>query len=231
MPVMDGYDATRAIREHEAALVQRGAQNEGGETIDARRGTPRVPIIAMTANAMSGDRERCVEAGMDDYVAKPVRREDLAALLLRWQPDRSGSSAERPAVPSEESRNGAACVDPAVLADLWQLDETGELLTTLITHYRNETPEQLAVMQAAFRRSDAAALATAAHTLKGSSGNLGATHIQQLCGELQTLGRANELAQVGDRLTRLAEEFALVSAALLQEQDRPTSVRSLPRAS
>ena len=231
MPVMDGYDATRAIREHEAALVQRGAQNEGGETIDARRGTPRVPIIAMTANAMSGDRERCVEAGMDDYVAKPVRREDLAALLLRWQPDRSGSSAERPAVPSEESRNKAASVDPAVLADLWQLDETGELLTTLITHYRNETPEQLAVMQAAFRRSDAAALATAAHTLKGSSGNLGATHIQQLCGELQTLGRANELAQVGDRLTRLAEEFALVSAALLQEQDRPTSAGSLPRAS
>ena len=231
MPVMDGYEATRAIREHEAALVQRGAQNEGGETIDARRGTPRVPIIAMTANAMSGDRERCVEAGMDDYVAKPVRREDLAALLLRWQPDRSGSSAERPAVPSEEGRNGAACVDPAVLADLWQLDETGELLTTLITHYRNETPEQLAVMQAAFRRSDAAALATAAHTLKGSSGNLGATHMQQLCGELQTLGRANELAQVGDRLTRLVEEFTLVSAALLQEQDRPTSVRSLPRAS
>jgi two-component system cell cycle sensor histidine kinase/response regulator CckA len=217
MPEMDGYDATRAIREHEASLIKRGA--------------PRVPIIAMTANAMQGDRERCLEAGMDDYVAKPVRREDLAALLVRWQPHRSGSSAERPAAPSEESRNGAACVDPAVLADLRQLDETGELLTTLITHYRDETPQQLAVMQAAFRRSDAAALAEAAHTMKGSSGNLGATHMQQLCGELQTLGRANELAQVGDRLTRLAAEFALVSAALLQEQGRSTSVRSLPRAS
>jgi HPt (histidine-containing phosphotransfer) domain-containing protein len=168
---------------------------------------------------------------MDDYVAKPVRREDLAVLLVRWQPDRSGSSAERPAAPAEESRNGAASVDSAVLTDLLQLDETGELLTTLITHFQDETPQQLAVMQAAFRRSDAAALAEAAHTLKGSSGNLGATHMQQLCGELQTLGRANELAQVGARLARLVAEFTLVRAALLQQQNRSTSVRSLPRAS
>lgn len=162
---------------------------------------------------------------MDDYVTKPVRREDLETVLARWQPDRADSSAERPASPSEERGDGVASVDPAVLTDLLQLDETGELLTTLITLFQDETPKLLAVMQAAFRRSDAAALAEAAHTLKGSSGNLGATHMQQLCGKLQTLGRANELTTAGDRLAKLGAEFALVRTALLQEQDRLLSVR------
>jgi CheY-like chemotaxis protein len=225
MPEMDGYDATRAIREHEASRIQHGVQDEKGATMDARGGTLRVPVIAMTANAMDGDRERCLEAGMDDYIAKPVRREDLEAVLARWQPDRAGSSAERPAAPSEESRNGAASVDPAVLTDLRQLDETGELLTTLITLFLGETPRLQERMQAAFCRTDATALAEAAHTLKGSSGNLGAGHMQQLCGELQTLGRVKDLTTAGDRLARLGEEFTLVRTALLQEQDRLLSVR------
>jgi signal transduction histidine kinase/DNA-binding response OmpR family regulator/HPt (histidine-containing phosphotransfer) domain-containing protein len=224
MPEMDGYEATRAIREHEASLIKHGAQDERGETIDARGGTPRLPIIAMTANAMDGDRERCLEAGMDDYVAKPVRREDLAAVLARWQPDRAGLSGDRPAPPSEARGDGAAAVDPAVLADLWQLDDTGELLTTLITLFLDETPRLQERMQAAFCRTDATALAEAAHTLKGSSGNLGAGHMQQFCGELQTLGRAKDLTTAGDRLARLGVEFALVRTALLQEQGRLLSV-------
>ena len=226
MPEMDGYDATRAIREREASLVKRDAQDERRETLDARGGTPRVPIIAMTANALTGDRERCLEAGMDDYVPKPVRCEDLAAVLARWQPGRAGSSGERPASPSQERGEGAAAVDPAVLTDLRQLDDTGELFTTLMTHFLDETPRLQEQMQAAFRRRDATALVEAAHKLKGSSGSVGATRMQQLCGELQRLGRANELAPVGARLARLAAEFTLVRAALLQEEDRSMSVRA-----
>lgn len=225
MPEMDGYEATRAIRERESSLVKREAQDEIRETIDARRRTPRMPIIGMTANALQGDREKCLEAGMDDYVAKPVRREDLAAVLARWQPNRAGLSGEQPAAPSEESGDGAAAVDLTVLTDLRELDETGELLTTLITHFLSETPQQVVVMQAAFCRADATTLAEAAHTLKGSSGNLGAGRMQQLCGELQTLGRANDLTTAGDRLARLGAEFTLVRTALLQEQDRLLSVR------
>ena len=226
MPEMDGYEATRAIREQEASPIQHGAQDETGATIDGRGGTLRLPIIAMTANAMDGDRERCLEAGMDDYIAKPVRREDLEAVLARWQPDRADSSAERPTSPSEARGEGVASVDRAVLADLRQLDATGELLTTLITLFLDETPRLQERMQASLCRTDATALAEAAHTLKGSSGNLGATHMRQLCGELQTLGRANDLTTAGDRLVRLDEEFTLVRTALLQEQDRLRSVRS-----
>jgi CheY-like chemotaxis protein len=224
MPVMDGYEATRAIREQEASLIQHGAQDARGATIAARGGTPRLPIIAMTANAMDGDRERCLEAGMDDYIAKPVRRENLEAVLGRWQTDRAGSAGEPPASLSEERGNAAASVDPAVLTDLRQLDATGELLTTIITLFLDETPRLQERMQAAFCRTDATALAEAAHTLKGSSGNLGATHMQQLCGELQTLGRANDLTTAGDCLARLGVEFTLVRTALVQEQDRLLSV-------
>ena len=221
MPEMDGYAATRAIREREASLVTRHGQDERKETI----GTRHVPIIAMTANAMQGDREQCLAAGMDDYVAKPVRREDLAAVLARWQSDCAGSSGERLASPSEERENEAASVDLAVLTELQQLDDTGELFTTLITHFLDDTPQRVAVMQAAFVRRDATALAEAAHVLKGSSGTLGATRMQQLCGELQTLGRTNELTQVSDRLVQLEAECLLVRAALRREQARVTSIR------
>ena len=81
-------------------------------------------------------------------------------------------------------------------------------------------------MQAAVRRSDARALVEAAHKLKGASGNVGATRMQQLCGELQTLGRAKALAPAGARLAQLAAEITLVRTALLQEKDRPRSVGS-----
>jgi len=225
MPEMDGYEATRAIR-------QREAKGQGPETHTDAAGSGllspvsgHVPIIAMTANAMRGDRETCLAAGMDDYIAKPIRREDLEAILARWQPDRAGSSAERPASHSKKNGDGATSVDQAVLTDLWQLDDTGELLRTLITLFLDETPQHLAVMQAACCRADATALAEAAHRLKGSSGNLGAGLMLQLCGELQTLGRAHELTTAGDRLAQLEAEFARVRTLLLQEQDRLLSVR------
>jgi CheY-like chemotaxis protein len=226
MPVMDGYEATREIRRRE--VMGKGPEGHKGEagTGLSPHASRHVPIIAMTANALRGDRERCLEAGMDDYLAKPARREDLEAVLARWQPDRTGSSDKQPASPSEEEGNGAASVDPAVLKDLRQLDDTGELFTTLITHFLDETPRLQAQMQAAFRRSDPTAFAEAAHKLKGSSGNVGATRMKQLCGEMQILGRANDLTTVGDRLARLAAEFTVVRAALLHEKDRSAFVRA-----
>jgi len=225
MPEMDGYDATREIRRREAMGKGPEANKEAEGSCLSPHALRHVPIIAMTANALKGDREKCLEAGMDDYVAKPVRREDLAAILAQWQPDRAGSSGEQPASPSEERGNGAVSVDPAVLIDLRQLDDTGELLTTLITHFLDETPRLQEVMQVGLRERQATILAETAHALKGSSGNLGATRMQQLCGELQALGRANELTTAGDRLARLGAEFALVRAVLLREQEQVTSIR------
>ena len=221
MPEMDGYAATRAIREWEAKAGPRTEDlgpSSGAQPSAIR--PSRLPIIAMTANALHGDRERCLEAGMDDYVAKPVRRKDLAAVLARWRPDGAGSAEERTTAQPEKSDNGGAIVDPAVLADLRQLDETGELLVTLIGHFLDETPQRLAAMQTALSQANAAALAEAAHTLKGASGNLGANRMQQLCGELQTLGRAKDLTTARERLDALEAEFQLVWQALARERER-----------
>lgn len=222
MPELDGFDATRLIREREAEAgvwpVDSRVSPESQDSILSTKSTAprRVPIIAMTANALKGDRERCVEAGMDDYLTKPVRRENLAAALARWLPGQTARSpicAADPAVAPGD--NG--CIDPAVLADLRSLDATGELLSTLRAHFLEETPLLLAAMRAALSRGDAAALADTAHALKGSSGNLGAIRMPQLCGDLQALGRANDLITVGDLLDRLRMEFDLVQARLLRE--------------
>jgi CheY-like chemotaxis protein len=216
MPEMDGFEATRLIREREACESE---PSDASRTTTNGAGPRRLPIIAMTANALHGDRERCLAAGMDDYVAKPVGREDLEAVLARWRLADAGSADERTTALPEKGDSGAVIVDPAVLADLRQLDESGELLATLVSHFLDETPQRLMAMQTALRHGNAAALAEGAHALKGSSGNLGAHRMQQLCGEVQTLGRANELAQVGERLTRLGAEFAAARAILLRTSD------------
>jgi two-component system, sensor histidine kinase and response regulator len=108
----------------------------------------------------------------------------------------------------------------AVLTELGGLDETGELLTTLIRHYLDETPQRMAVMQAALTSGDATILAETAHALKGASANLGAIRMQALCGELQTSGRNSDLATASVLLMRLDGEWALARKTLCQERDR-----------
>jgi two-component system sensor histidine kinase/response regulator len=232
MPEMDGFAATRAIRQWEAAtvdhrLLEKLAVEEPLLGSGELQMTPsRIPIIAMTANALQGDRERCLEAGMDDYVAKPVQRDTLKAVLARWQPDRAGSVAEDPKAPSGKGDDSAAVIDLTVLAELRQLDESGVLLSTLIAHFLQETPQRLAAMRIALGQGDASGLVEAAHSLKGSSGNLGANRMLRLCSELQAFGCARKLDQVSERLAMLGAEFAAVRTILLKTQERAPSLKA-----
>ena len=201
MPELDGFDATAQIRTWEAA-----------------QGDRRVPIIAMTADAMQGDREKCLKAGMDDYLAKPVKLEGLEAVLARWVPSPSSSAATPPEPASSDHRESVnGPVDDAVLADLRRLDANGNLLSTLITHFLEDTPTSLTALDDALQRSDPQALTRVAHELSGSSGNVGARRMRQFCVELQALGKAKDLTKAGELLRQLVSEFGLVSQRLMAE--------------
>jgi PAS domain S-box-containing protein len=190
MPDMDGFAASAEIRR--------------------REGTARhTPIIAMTASAMPGDREQCLAAGMDDYIAKPVHLPELAAVLNKWVP--SGTGAHRPsAAESEPARAPAAeaapvVVDEAAWAELAQLaqQDARAVVGPLIAQLLADLPARLAALREAVVQHDPEALASAAHRLKGDAGLLGVREVAACCAQLERLGRDGMLEGAAELLTAL----------------------------
>nr|MDQ3317199.1 response regulator [Actinomycetota bacterium] len=218
MPEMDGYEATAEIRrrEHEAALAGRGK-------------SLNTPIIAMTANAMQGDREKALTAGMDDYLAKPVHQEELAEVLDRWaaqRPAEAGEAATGGVLATEDSAEREANgddrpLDPKVLAGLRELGDA-ELLSELAEMFLDDASSRLAALRGVIEDGDAHAVERAAHTLKGSSGNMGATGMAAICAELEEAGASGDLARAPGLLERLEEEFGRVRPALEAEMEGGT---------
>jgi signal transduction histidine kinase/CheY-like chemotaxis protein len=195
MPELDGLEATRQVRERLTAERQ-----------------PR--IIAMTANAMQGDRERCLAAGMDDYVSKPIRVEELVGALERV-PLRAAPAADAPTTADE-----AAVLDPAALRAL--LDTVGgefAFLVELIDSFRDEAPRLLAELQRAVEHGDTATVERMAHSLKSNATDFGATTMARLCRELEGQARAGNLAAAPDLAAAIAADFDGVVAALTAIRD------------
>ena len=175
----------------------------------------------MTANAMQGDRERALEAGMDDYVPKPIKAEELEAVLERWvspqessQPDTGAPMNDaKPTISGDEED---ASLDENVLAALRQLQDSGEpyILEELIGLYLEDTPAQLVALRAAVEAGRADTVKTIAHTLKGSSASMGAARMTAGCSELEGVGASGDLHKAPGLLNRLEEEFGRVRAAL-----------------
>jgi CheY-like chemotaxis protein len=178
MPVLDGYAATGEIRGLEG---------------DVRR----TPIIAMTAHAMEGDRERCIAAGMDDYVAKPLRADELDAVLRRW-------------VGSPE----AVVMDPAALQALTRAVGDEAIVEEICDLFLAEAGPRLAAMRTAAASGDAEWLRSHAHTLKGSASNVGAALVASVAGELEERCRVEDLEGVAAVLTRLGDAVESTRAAL-----------------
>ncbi|MGE0859803.1 MAG: response regulator [Gammaproteobacteria bacterium] len=212
MPRLDGFEATRGIRRWEA-------RNE--------RQRP-LPIVALTANALSGDRERCLKAGMTDYLAKPFTQEQLAGVVKRWmtldvqvghavkQAARSASAEARAA--SAPSVN-LAKLDSKMLAQIRALERDGqdEVLARVVGIYLKNAPKLLEKMQQAASTGNDDLLRNAAHSLKSASANLGATRLATLCAELETLGRDGGAARALAPLGVLEFEFEAVCNALALE--------------
>jgi CheY-like chemotaxis protein len=209
MPVMDGFEAASTIRAREAEL---DAELEAS-------GLPpqRVPIVALTANAMTGDRERCLAAGMDDYLAKPIQAASLATLLIRWVgPRASGSALSVTVAGPSVGDAGEPAVEGAVLDRLADPRYGGApaFLTELIELFLDEAPRSLNLLHAAVDRDDHAGLATAAHHLKGSAASLGAGRLKTLCAELEQSARLGSTEGAPELLARLGAELERVHLAL-----------------
>jgi CheY-like chemotaxis protein len=201
MPELDGFEASREIN---------------------RRwpGARRPRIVAMTANAMQGDRELCAAAGMDDYVAKPIRVEELMAALERCpQRGRTGGRARPAAVgraaagPPAAEATETAGVDRAVIEQLTQ-SMGGPFVAELIGTFGEDARQLIATLRGALAAADLDGFRRAAHSLKSTSETLGASGLAALARELEAMARAGSLTGAGDRVEQLAGRYESVAQTL-----------------
>jgi PAS domain S-box-containing protein len=205
MPEMDGFEATRAIREREAAV--------DAHSNHANATAPRIPIVAMTAHAMKGDRERCLKAGMDSYIPKPLRPQQLYEIIDRI------AATVTPA--NKDAANKVQAEEPAFDREalLARVEGDHELLREIVGLFLDEAPELLRAIRAAVEKRDAVALERAAHTLKGSIGNFGDESAFRFALRLETLGRSGDLAAAPESLAKLEEEVSRLAIALAALRD------------
>jgi PAS domain S-box-containing protein len=221
MPEMDGLEATR--------LIHQIYQEPRGEILPGKR--PH--IIAMTANAMSGDREECIVAGMDDYISKPIRMDELVKVLQKCQPMvqenlDAGLTISQINVGNLPLLTGKKLqpiakvntLDDRIINDLREI----EALEEVIEIYLNTAPDLLEKIASAIDNHDPLALRTSAHSLKSISGTIGANKLFKVCQQLEMIGRkadengSHVLPQVGDILDHACSEYDQVKSALLDLQ-------------
>jgi HPt (histidine-containing phosphotransfer) domain-containing protein len=215
MPVVDGFEATRRIRTHEGS-------------------GPRIPIVALTANALQGDRERCLAAGMDDYLTKPFSRGALRSVLERWLPASAGTPstgaahahtqthASTPAHTSTPSRTATPTevLDPQALADVRLMDSDGSLVSGIIHLYLEDGARLLAAVRQAHDAGNIEALAFSAHTLKSSSGCVGAREVMARCERIEAEARSARTLCPGTDIEQLSTAFTAACTALAQVRDQ-----------
>jgi CheY-like chemotaxis protein len=210
MPVMDGFAATAAIR-----------SDEGKER--------HTVIIAMTANALLGDRERVLDAGMDDYIAKPVTQKELSTMIERWTSDIPPSASQHP----ETQAQAHSPAPPKSVLDADRLKELAELgdeddkdwLRSLIERYLEDTVQRLDELQKALEQKDAKKLGEVAHALKGSSHNMGVLNLVEPSQALQKIGEGGTTEGAAEYVGRLVRGYGEARAEfemvyLMQEGSR-----------
>ncbi|MBX2825890.1 MAG: response regulator [Gammaproteobacteria bacterium] len=227
MPVMDGFEATHHIRESESKNPENG----------------HLPIIALTANALEGDRERCLDSGMDEYLSKPVSSQQLRTMLENWldtasavesesESATSGYSGDPPARSHSEENvtsdaNDASdeqepIIDESVFSEVWamSLQASPGFYGNLIATYEKGSHEDLQMLTKGIASHQPEIVAAHAHRLKSSSANWGGRRVARLCQLLETAAKANDLDDSTEQLRHLVHEHAVLLNALRSRETR-----------
>jgi len=205
MPRLDGLEATRRIRAPGSRIVD-----------------PKVPIIALTAHAMAGDRQDCLDAGMDDYLAKPIKLQELAEILAKWATPRTvtastetktAATTHATALADAQAEGDCRVFDESVLLALLDGDQVAA--SEIANGYLADVPRQVSSLQAALKKGDAAEVRVRAHTLKGASASVGAGCMRKLSAAIDETAAAGDLTGVDTLVERIERQVFL-----LQERAR-----------
>ena len=202
--------------------------------------TLHLPIIALTANAIEGDRQRCLAVGMDDYLGKPFNQEQLFTVLQRWAPATIAAAAQLFARSASSSKSSLPAqptppaFDPAQLSVIRALQRPGKpnLVHKVVEQYFISTPPLLQAIHDAITQHDAAALFQAAHSLKSSSAQIGAVQVAALSQNLERLGQATALEGADLLAVQLESAYATIVLRLPRNSRRrlqPTPAESASR--
>ncbi len=229
MPEMDGFTATQLIREREASTAP-------PSPLTVHRSVTHVPIVALTAHAMQGDREVCLAAGMDDYLTKPFTLSQLEQVLARWvfnrrpvqvepcgdvtnEPEQREIPALQKGEPRQDTIVEPTTIDQTALAAIRALQRPGQpdIVARIVTQYMDSSPEIVDRIRRALLSKDAVELRAAAHRLKSSSAQLGATALASDCRELEMMGARGELERADETFKKLEWHYADACAAFQVE--------------
>ena len=203
MPEMDGYETTRIIRAGEYKEID-----------------PRIPIIAMTANAMKGDRDKCIGAGMNDYVAKPIRPKHLAAAIEKWAPKHPAKSVgsrlpgDVLSSPKEEPARRDGGDDDNELEPVFDQDKFMErlmhntsLAQTIAARFLVDIPKQIAALEESIRENNSDFVTRHAHTIKGAAANMGADRLSELASRIERQEKGGDISSLSETLPELHRQF------------------------
>ena len=207
MPEMDGFEATREIRSRDRASGK------------------RVPIVALTANAMAHDREECLNAGMDDHLSKPFSMQMMQETLDRWLPRAVPTQPGAAELAARATAKAAEVLDRQVLDELSRALANGkpDLLASLMNLYLAESPKLMLDLKRAAGAGDAPKMANVAHSLKSCSANVGAMALSRYCADIEASAKRADTEEACRILAKVEVEHGSVQAALRAEFERLTA--------
>lgn len=197
MPEMDGYEATKRIRDPRSGVLN-----------------PAIPIVAMTANAMQSDREKCLAAGMSDYLSKPIHPAAIAPMLEKWLLSEAAPGKDTACAPDTAS---PPVFDEAAL--LQRLMGDRDLASTILGAFLEDMPKQIEALKSGIAAGDAAAVRTHAHNIKGAAASAGGSALQQLALELEMAAMAGDLSALASRAPDLETGLRAAGEAMRRLMD------------